>query len=62
MVKDIWQRLGKFLNLNKVNTRDAISRDIKVTLLKIKDKEKMLEAARGRKTYDLQRSNSEIVS
>lgn len=42
--------MGEITDLNKVNTRDTISRGIKVKLLKIKDKEKMLEAARGRKT------------
>lgn len=50
MIKDIRQRFGKITNFNKTNTKNTRLRYVKVELLKIKDKEKMLEAARERKT------------
>lgn len=57
MIRHIGQRFGIITNLNKINTKSTILGHTVIKLLKIKYKEKLLEAAREKKTYGLQKSN-----
>lgn len=49
MIKNIRQRFREITDLNKINAKDTTPRHIMVKLLKIKDKEKILEAAKEKK-------------
>lgn len=49
MIKNIRQRFGEITNLNKINAKDTTPRHLMIKLLKIEDKEKILEAAREKK-------------
>lgn len=53
MIKNIRQRFGEITNLNKINAKDTTPRHLMIKLLKIEDKEKILEAAREKKKKDM---------